>query len=352
MTGPLTSGMVGLPVTIEYDEAWDGLTNNLVCRCSPWGSDDGEVRTILNVGEAAVVAHEVMQAGQYLHLGIEGFREDGTLVMPTTWARCGRIEYGANADGDPSADPELPIWGQLQAQIGQLDRDGIPQETLDEVLRCAEAAVQAQKAAEAAAERAEAAADPGGYGALVAAQIDALDGMFQVGAYDADSGYAAAYAAFRSAFGLTVPDGGGSGEGDSGGSDESGWTAGVAYVWENVMGAYVDNNNGSFVAYDGWSRTPYLACAGAEILRAEVVEQSSSMSRSNSSYNAFYDAERRFISAFTSVDTDAPAVGAYTDIAVPANAAFFVVSHKDNVMGATGYGMPYIRFIPYSEVPV
>ena len=158
MTGPLTSGMVGLPVTIEYDEAWDGLTKNLVCRCSPWNCNSGENRTILNVGETAVVAHEVMQAGQYLHLGIEGFREDGTLVMPTTWARCAQIQYGANADGDPSADPELPIWGQLQAQIEQLDRDGIPQETLDKILSCADAAVQAQQAAEAAAERAEAAA--------------------------------------------------------------------------------------------------------------------------------------------------------------------------------------------------
>lgn len=158
------------------------------------------------------------------------------------------------------------------------------------------------------------------------------------------------YQGQTTAFTVTgVADSGGE---ETGGSNESAWTAGVAYVWENVMGAYVDNNNGAFVAYDGYSRTPYLACAGAEILRAEVVEQSSSMSRSNSSYNAFYDAERRFISAFTSVDTDAPAVGAYTDIAVPANAAFFVVSHKDNVMGATGYGMPYIRFIPYSEVPV
>ena len=156
VTGPLTSGMVGLPVTMEYDDAWDGLTKNLVCRCSPWGSNDGEIRTIVNVGETAVVAHEVMQAGQYLHLGVEGFREDGTLVIPTTWARCAQIQYGANADGDPSADPELPIWGQLQAQIEQLDRDGIPQEQMDEILRFASAASQAAAEAAPAAEEAPA----------------------------------------------------------------------------------------------------------------------------------------------------------------------------------------------------
>ena len=88
VTGPLTSGMVGLPVTIKYDDAWDGLTKNLVCRCSPWGSDDGEIRTILNVGKTAAVSHEVMQAGMYLHLGIEGYSSDRKLVIPTTWARC------------------------------------------------------------------------------------------------------------------------------------------------------------------------------------------------------------------------------------------------------------------------
>jgi hypothetical protein len=79
VTGPLTSGMVGLPVTIEYDDAWDGLTKNLVCRCSR-GADNAEYRTILNIGNTAVVAHEVMKAGMLLYLGIEGFSADGTLV--------------------------------------------------------------------------------------------------------------------------------------------------------------------------------------------------------------------------------------------------------------------------------
>ena len=146
--GPLTSGMVGLPVTIEYDEAWEGLTKNLVCRCSPWNCDSGETRTILNVGETAVVAHEVMQAGKCLHLGVEGFREDGKLVMPTVWAMCGEIQHGANADGDPAADPTLPVWNQLQAQIEQINRDGITQEKMDEIYACADTAAQAARSAE------------------------------------------------------------------------------------------------------------------------------------------------------------------------------------------------------------
>lgn len=117
VSGPLTSGMVGIPVTIQYDGVWDGLTKNLVCRCGQWGPDKGETRTVLGVGESATVAHEVMQAGMRLYLGIEGCSADGELVIPTTWADCGMIFHGANADADPSADPKLSVWAQLQAEI-------------------------------------------------------------------------------------------------------------------------------------------------------------------------------------------------------------------------------------------
>ena len=128
VTGPLTSGMVGIPVTIQYDDSWEGLTKNLVCRCS--GGTDSEVhRTILDVGSTAVVAHEVMQAGMLLYLGVEGYSTDGTLVIPTTWAMCGAIEKGANTGEDLSADPTLPIWGQLQEEIEQLRGASVARES-------------------------------------------------------------------------------------------------------------------------------------------------------------------------------------------------------------------------------
>ena len=243
MTGPLTSGLVGLPVTIEYDETWEGLTKNLVCRCSRNGSSSEEYRSILNVENTTNVAHEVMKAGMLLYLGVEGYNADGTLVIPTVWAMCGAIEKGANTGDDLSSDPTLPVWGQLQAQIEQLDRDGIPQETLDEVLRYADAAVQAaseaaqseqnaatfalqaktaaenaensavnaenltneafqaQRAAEAAAERAESVVNSGGDASLSTEQINALDMMLQVCAF-AQSDVSARYSTFRAAFGL------------------------------------------------------------------------------------------------------------------------------------------------------
>lgn len=259
VSGILTSGMVGLPVTIDCDESWEGLTKNLVCRCSSWDDEDVEIRTILNVGETAAVAHEVMQAGMRLHLGIEGFREDGTLVIPTTWATCeGTIRRGANSNGDPGTDPELPIWNQLQAQIEQINRDGITQERMEEIRSCAETAahaatqaerseqnavaaskfsinnsnaaksfadqakaseedarasassaaniangaLQAQRAAEAAAARAEAAAGLSENPGLTEAQVDALENLFKLAKYE--SAPTGAYAAFCEAFGITA----------------------------------------------------------------------------------------------------------------------------------------------------
>ena len=159
VNGPLTSGMVGLPVTIEYDAAWNGLTKNLMCRCSPWGSYDGEIRTILNVEEASVVAHEVMQAGLYLYLGVEGFSSDGKLVIPTTWAGCGKIEYGANTADDPTTEPELPIWNQLQIEMEKTKEYVLTPEQATNIQAYAREATQSAQEAKQAAEEAKQAAE-------------------------------------------------------------------------------------------------------------------------------------------------------------------------------------------------
>ena len=130
VNGPLTSGMVGIPVTIRYDDAWNGLTKNFVCRCGKWGHDKGETRTVLNIGEAATVAHEVMQADMHLYLGIEGYSTDGKLVIPTTWADCGMILHGANSGEDLSTDPKLSVWAQLQAEIEKIKQDPVTEGTI------------------------------------------------------------------------------------------------------------------------------------------------------------------------------------------------------------------------------
>lgn len=116
--GILTAGMVGVPVTITWDESWNGLVKTLVCR------SDGCVRTILNVGSQATVASEVFRTERWapnaLYLGVEGRDGEGKLVIPSTFAYCGQILPGAVAEGAVSQDPENPAWARILGLIGDM----------------------------------------------------------------------------------------------------------------------------------------------------------------------------------------------------------------------------------------
>lgn len=141
VSGDLTSGMVGVPVTIEYDGAWEGLTKNLVCRCGrPYYPPDRDNTWIIpEIGTSATVAPEAMQADMHLYLGIEGCSSDGTLVMPTHWVDCGPILPGARTVSARSAEPTQPIWTRLKEDIARLQADALTEEyveaTIDERLR-------------------------------------------------------------------------------------------------------------------------------------------------------------------------------------------------------------------------
>ena len=119
--GPLTGGMVGIGVSIRYDHTWDGMVKTLVCKSSVENNCADEVRTVLDVAANATVAHEVMIAGRTLYLGIEGRSADGCKVIPTIWADCGKIQPGAQAEGDPTVAKTPETWEQLLVKMGSLD---------------------------------------------------------------------------------------------------------------------------------------------------------------------------------------------------------------------------------------
>lgn len=119
VNGLLTAGMVGVPVTIVWDESWNGLVKTLVCR------SDGCIRTILNVGSQALVAPEVFRTEKWapnaLYLGVEGRDTEGKLVIPSTFAYCGQILPGAVTEGTVSQEPENPAWAQILGCIGDME---------------------------------------------------------------------------------------------------------------------------------------------------------------------------------------------------------------------------------------
>ena len=115
----LTAGMAkAVTVQFVFSTEWDGLTKTAVFSAG---------RTTVDVLESAwdgnkvVVPHEILaDAGPIARVGVYGANADG-LILPTVWVTLGKVMPAAEPSGDPGADPTLPIWAQLQSQIGDLD---------------------------------------------------------------------------------------------------------------------------------------------------------------------------------------------------------------------------------------
>lgn len=142
---------------------------------------------------------------------------------------------------------------------------------------------------------------------------------------------------------------GGGESGETGVSNESTWTDGVAYTFNPVKDTYIESN-GAETAYNNWSSSPYLYCDGASQLVFTVLLDSSMLSNNND-YNAFYDENKAFISKFSidgirNASIDGAEIGATEEITIPENAAYFRVSHKTGVYGNIASVGPIISITP------
>ena len=212
--GILTSGAIGIPVTIQYDSSWDGLTKHLVCTSGKWGPT-GKPRAMLNVDAASTVPQEVMIADNHLYLGVAGHSKDGNLLIPTIWADCGPIFPGADTNADPSAHPTLPMWAQLQQQVQALNE----LKPTDSQIAAAVASYFEENG-----------------NCLTRKQTRSLDNLFKACSYIKPD-ISGDYAAFQAAFGLTDQE-------DSGGSedeDDGGETV-AAYTVTNILTGVITDN--------------------------------------------------------------------------------------------------------------
>ena len=116
----IPAGITGATVRFFYDDPiWDSLTKTAVFRAG------GVTRDVLDVEEVVTVPWEVVaEPGSWLEVGIYGTDADNTLVIPTIWTRVGQIMDAADPSGDPGADPALPIWAQLKADVDKLKQSG------------------------------------------------------------------------------------------------------------------------------------------------------------------------------------------------------------------------------------
>jgi hypothetical protein len=107
--------------TIEFNFSadWDTLTKTAVFTDGKVTVDVLQSRWL--TGNTVNIPAEVLAtAGRSVRVGVYGANADG-LILPTVWVTLGKVMPAAEPSGDPGADPTLPIWAQLQNQIGDLD---------------------------------------------------------------------------------------------------------------------------------------------------------------------------------------------------------------------------------------
>lgn len=116
---PIPAGIIGATVTFEHKDAmWDGL-NKTVVFCG------AVTRDVLNAGDVVTIPAEVVaKPGRVLRVGIYGTDAEGVIAIPTLWADLGFVRHAADPSGDESADPELPVWAQIQKDVEALKEGG------------------------------------------------------------------------------------------------------------------------------------------------------------------------------------------------------------------------------------
>lgn len=113
----LTVGMVGAKAEFRFDEKWDGLGKTAVFR-------QGNVTKDAAVFDGTVtIPWEALQLpGIPVSIGVYGTNGDGSTVIPTVWTKTAPVQPGTDPSGDESADPSLPLWAQMQAQLNSMYR--------------------------------------------------------------------------------------------------------------------------------------------------------------------------------------------------------------------------------------
>lgn len=112
----LTSGMVGKTLYLEFSPEWETLAKTVVF------SNGQESASKLFTGNPVEIPARILKKPlRKLSVGVYGVSSSGRVVIPTIRAEGPLILPGVEPVWSPEADPELPVWAQLQAQLGDLD---------------------------------------------------------------------------------------------------------------------------------------------------------------------------------------------------------------------------------------
>lgn len=104
----ITAGTVGLPVEFAFDSQWDNLAKTAVFKAG-----DRVIAVALEKDTHTVPWEVLEKPNLWLCIGVYGANGEGTVVIPTLWAKVAVIHTGVDPEGDSALDPTLPIWQEL-----------------------------------------------------------------------------------------------------------------------------------------------------------------------------------------------------------------------------------------------
>lgn len=114
----LTKGQIGAQVQFVFNDHWSDMKKTAVFkRC---GKTIDVVDSEWNGDIVTVPSEMTEEAGLLVHVGVYGVSEDGKRITPTLYAPLGAVALGVEPNGDPSTDPTLPVWAQIQGDIDNI----------------------------------------------------------------------------------------------------------------------------------------------------------------------------------------------------------------------------------------
>lgn len=111
----IPAGIIGGTIRLIYGPDWMDLTKTVVFSCGNVTKD------VVDAGEVVTIPAEVVDKPERkLLVGVYGVDAEGETATPTLWLE-GYVRSAADPSGDPSTDPALPVWAQLEQRIQALE---------------------------------------------------------------------------------------------------------------------------------------------------------------------------------------------------------------------------------------
>ncbi len=124
----ITAGTVGLAAEFTFDSQWDKLTKTAVFKAG-----EKVIATALE-GDAHTVPWEVLEKpNAWLCVGVYGANADGTVVIPTLWAKVAVVHTGTDPEGDPALEPTAPVWQEVLSRLEGVTAEGVGAATREEM---------------------------------------------------------------------------------------------------------------------------------------------------------------------------------------------------------------------------